>query len=165
MLCDRDRKRRYVLWHSCAKSKGARMRRRNKEKLAWRNMWARCTNTKHPSFPRYGGRGIVVCPRWRSFDNFLCDMGKSPDGFELERKNNALGYFPLNCCWASKRENAWNRRTTKLSTKKIILLRGLIKALGPNQTRHYQFGLLAGLFKVSINSIYNVATETCWKPV
>jgi len=49
-------------------------------------MVQRCSNEKATSYPRYGGRGIKVCERWRTFENFLKDMGPAPPGLTLERK-------------------------------------------------------------------------------
>jgi hypothetical protein len=52
----------------------------------WGQMVQRCSNEKATSYPRYGGRGIKVCERWRTFENFLKDMGPAPPGLTLERK-------------------------------------------------------------------------------
>lgn len=38
---------------------------------AWTSMRSRCANPSKESYPRYGGRGISVCERWRIFENFL----------------------------------------------------------------------------------------------
>jgi hypothetical protein len=45
--------------------------------LRWRNMLQRCTNSHRPDYRHYGGRGITVCARWRSFEAFYADMGGS----------------------------------------------------------------------------------------
>ena len=76
----------------------------------WRNMKSRCNNPNHPVYDSYGGRGIKVCKRWEKFDNFYEDMGERPKGLSLERSNNDKGYSLKNCCWATKKEQANNRR-------------------------------------------------------
>jgi hypothetical protein len=46
---------------------------------AWKEMWAKTTDPSHPEYPEEGGRGIQVCDQWKSFRQFLKDMGSSPD--------------------------------------------------------------------------------------
>ena len=59
-------------------------------------MVQRCTNPKEPMYSYYGGRGITVCERWRSFILFLADMGERPSiKYTLERIANAQGVRPL----------------------------------------------------------------------
>lgn len=76
----------------------------------WIGMRKRCSNPRDCNYANYGGRGIKVCERWRSFENFLADMGEPPPGHSIERKDNDLGYFPENCCWLPKGCESLNRR-------------------------------------------------------
>lgn len=83
---------------------------------SWLSMRHRCLNEKHDAYPRYGGRGIKVCERWDSFENFLADMGERPDGTSIDRVNNDGDYEPGNCRWATTQEQFANRRNTRLIT-------------------------------------------------
>lgn len=94
-----------------------------KERKAWEGMLRRCYSPKHPSFVRYGSRGIAVCERWReSFAHFFADMGPAPEGATLERIDNAKDYAPDNCKWASRKEQANNRRSNRLLTHDGVTL-------------------------------------------
>lgn len=80
----------------------------------WVDMKARCLNERHPAFARYGGRGITVCERWMTFENFLEDMGECPEGLSIDRNRNNDGYEPSNCTWATPKEQANNRRSNRV---------------------------------------------------
>lgn len=98
---------------------------RTPEYKTWKSMNERCGNPKHRAYASYGGRGIKVCERWSSFENFLADMGRRPAGHQIERKNNDRGYEPENCVWATRKANTRNRRcarTVELDGKKVHLL-------------------------------------------
>jgi hypothetical protein len=82
----------------------------------WSNMNKRCFDLNGPDYRHYGGRGITVCARWRTYQNFLDDMGEAPDGLSIERKDNDKGYYKRNCVWASHSDQMNNRRTTPYMT-------------------------------------------------
>lgn len=90
--------------------------REKRAKSIWRAMRDRCGNPKATGFSNYGERGIAVCQRWQTFQNFLDDMGYPPDGHCIERKSNKRGYYKANCRWATMAEQARNKRTNRLVT-------------------------------------------------
>lgn len=77
---------------------------------SWSAMIQRCTNRNRADYADYGGRGIAVCDRWRSFVYFLADMGERPVGMTLDRIDVNAGYEPSNCRWADKEMQRRNRR-------------------------------------------------------
>lgn len=102
----------------------------------WNQMRQRCTNEKLRVFKHYGGRGIAVCERWDSFENFLGDLGKCPSSqHSIERRNNDLGYFPANCYWATRKEQANNRRSSRYLTFQgdTLTMQQWVEKLGINQ--------------------------------
>lgn len=80
----------------------------------WRSMKQRCLNPKSRAYERYGGRGIEVCERWLSFENFVADNEHLvTPGTSLERKDNDGPYSPDNCRWATPREQSRNTSGNK----------------------------------------------------
>lgn len=84
----------------------------------WRQMIYRCERPKNCRFHVYGGRGIKVCQRWRnSFMDFVTDMGPKPTPkHTLDRKDNKGDYCPENCQWATSKQQANNKSTSRLIT-------------------------------------------------
>lgn len=81
--------------------------------MSWVGMMRRCYSPSNSGYHRYGGRGITVCERWHHLPNFLADMGEPPTTtHSLDRIDNMANYTPENCRWATKKEQAQNKRDT-----------------------------------------------------
>ena len=89
---------------------------RTAEFKAWSAMMDRCECQTNKDYPEYGARGIRVCGRWKeSFKTFLSDMGVRPSPMHsLDRVNNDKGYSPDNCRWATRKQQANNRRGNRI---------------------------------------------------
>jgi hypothetical protein len=100
--------------------------KRTTEYTSWAQMKARCYNPKNTAFKDYGGRGILVCEKWKnSYVDFINDMGRSPSPLHsIERRDNSKGYYPENCYWATRSEQCNNRRSNRR-----ITLNGVTKNL------------------------------------
>lgn len=110
----------------------------------WNAMKQRCYNHKCESYPHYGGRGIVVCDRWRnSFENFYKDMNKGyiKGQVAIDRFPNVNGnYEPSNCRWATIEQSANNKTTSKYLSKNGIVRTasewGKLLGIHPDTIRH-----------------------------
>ncbi len=109
----------------------------------WKKMRLRCRSQVNAAYANYGGRGIKICKRWDDFLIFAKDMGMKPSPTHtLDRINNDGNYSPKNCRWATKTQQANNRRTPRRIPKvffdfngKSLPLFKWAKLLGVNRSR------------------------------
>ena len=120
-------------------------------------MRRRC-EPRHAKFQDWGARGIKVCARWQKFRNFLADMGEKPEGLTLERRDNNGDYKPSNCYWATVKEQARNRRTTKLTDDQVAQLRAAPAMVGV-RNRKSVVRELAEEFGISVSYAWHVRSD------
>lgn len=116
----------------------------------------RCNNPSAADWANYGGRGIVVCERWDSFETFLADMGPRPSrSHSIERNDNERGYEPGNCRWATAAEQGRNTRSTKLEPHEPDQICWL-RSCG------YKYDEIAAFFGVSSSTVGYVVRGATW---
>lgn len=133
-----------------------------REHSSWSGMVGRCTRPDNKDFPNYGGRGILVCDRWREdFEAFLSDLGPRPTDTTLDRKDNAGGYEPLNCRWSTYNEQNRNSRQCKLTILDVL---AIVAALKDDDGPTARSGL-AKLYGVTPTAIYMINRGRAWGDV
>lgn len=83
---------------------------------SYKAMVRRCTDTSHPFYKDYGGRGICVYFDWLGdggFKNFLKAVGPRPPGKTIDREDPDGNYEPGNVRWATGSEQRMNQRRMK----------------------------------------------------
>ena len=109
--------------------RGGRSNQRHRESLnghaspelrAWSGMMSRCFNCGAPGFKYYGALGVSVCERWKTFANFLADLGRKPSKqHSLGRFGDVGNYEPGNCAWQTRKEQEAEKRK-KYATRHYI---------------------------------------------
>lgn len=80
----------------------------------WNGIKNRCYNHHTKNWESYGGRGIEMCPEWKSsFQNFYSWASKAgyKDNLSIDRIDVNKGYYPDNCRFADPIQQSNNRRT------------------------------------------------------
>ena len=93
----------------------------SKGRTSYDHMIQRCYDKNSTQYKDWGGRGIGVCARWRkSFKNFIKDMGERPgNSYSIDRVDTNADYSPKNCRWATRTQQARNRRILKTNTSGV----------------------------------------------
>lgn len=125
----------------------------------WCSMKKRCTNKNQPSYRYYGGRGITVCNEWiHDFPSFLewsLTNGWNK-GLQIDRINNNGNYEPSNCRWATIKEQARNRRSSRLNIIKASIIRKLHSEYGESINN------IVSIIGTNYHSIWRILHSKSW---
>jgi hypothetical protein len=102
----------------------------------WVSMRQRCRDQNCRAWPRYGGRGITVCPEWNDFWVFVAHVGERPPGLTLDRIDNDGNYEPGNVRWATYSEQNSNRRPMTRQSLPEKCSKGHVYVNAPNAQGH-----------------------------
>ena len=115
----------------------------------------RCNSKKDLRYNDYGGRGIkFLLP---PFKEVLKILGPKPEGMSIDRINNNGHYEIGNVRWATVKEQAANKRNTKLTQLDVAVIRGLWAAKAMTQTE------IAKKYDVWSSTISGIVNRKYWR--
>lgn len=123
----------------------------------WSAMKDRCDNPNNPNWINYGGRGITYCESWKDFKHFLLDMESSyREGLSLNRIDNAKGYSPENCNWATE-------KAQKRNTRRNVFTQELANTIRQEHARGTSRQTLASEYGINQHAIDSVLYKDRWR--
>lgn len=85
----------------------------------YRSIKQRCNDKNRSDYMNYGWRWIIN--EWKSYEEFYSDMWESyKDWLTIERNDVNWNYSKENCRWATMKEQANNKRNTRILEYKWI---------------------------------------------
>lgn len=128
-----------------------------KEHKTWCGIKGRCNNKSNLKYPIYGARGIKVCERWENdFMEFYADMGCAPTALHsIDRIDVNGDYEPLNCRWATPKQQANNTRQNR-----VVAVNGISKTA--KQWSEYLNVEYKYFWRVLKNNDYNLKNTIEW---
>lgn len=137
----------------------------DKTYLAWCNMRGRCDNPNHVSAKIYYNKGVGYDPSWNDYEVFLRDMGPSPAGTWLDRKDGDLGYSKENCRWANDHEHGQNKSGMALNAVLVAQIKRELAQPRAHGELRRRLHAIAKAYGVSWTTIRHIHQGKTWQNI